>query len=134
MATLKFELKLKQVEAELVHPDGRVQEVLICELPGPDVESYQDSIKDRLVVEVTDKGKMKVKDIKTFRGSYEALLKLCLRDKKTGLIIPVEQIQTYPASVQKALFEEAQKLNALDDGAVYAAKNDSKVQGEVGSA
>jgi hypothetical protein len=124
----RFCLRLAREEVELESSAGVILKITVNELSGPDSEQYQDSIKDRLTVEVDDKGKMKVKEIKTFKGTYESLLKLTLRDDK-GNLIPAETIRTYPASVQKGLFEIAQKLNGLNEEGQEAVKNDSAVQG-----
>lgn len=121
--TIRFSLKLQSKSVVLERQDGSEWEVTVNELPGPESEDYQDSIKDRLDVEMDDKGKLKVKSIRTFKGSYESLLKLCLRNKATGELVPVEQIQAFPASVQKGLFEIAQRLNGLGEDSQAKLKN-----------
>lgn len=104
---LKLSLKLKEKKIQI----GDDMYVL-KEMIGTQRDSYMEDQGNRF--EPGEKGKAaKVLD---WKGMTSFLISLCLYSKKGGeeTAVPQEIINKWPASVQKVLHEEAQKLNGLD--------------------
>jgi hypothetical protein len=116
-----FDLKTKTQTITVTDTDSQKKEFTISELSGEEMEAYMESMKDRLVVSVDDKGNTKT-TLNSFKGMYAHLLTMCLRDE-AGKLIAFDRIQKFPTSVQKGMFEIAQDLNGLDEKSAEKAKN-----------
>jgi hypothetical protein len=117
-----FSLVCKKIPVTLESENGEKNTYFVCELPGPESEQFMDSSKDRFDFGVDEKGKIQIKGIKSFKGTYESLLTLSMQTA-TGDKVPVKEIRSWPSSVQKALFELAQKVNGMTDESKDEVKN-----------
>jgi len=125
-SNLRFELKLKEIPVTLVESGGKEVQCFLRELDGSRKGSYLDQMSDMMDFEDGE-----VKKIKSFSGLETSLLALCLYED--GKLMSAEKIGTFPATVQTALFNEAQKLSGLEAESKAEAKNDSKVNGTTGT-
>ena len=93
---------------------------MLHELDGTGREKYMDKQKARLTVDKDGN----VTRVKTFVGMHVDLLKMCLRDEEGGRIED-DVINALPSSAQQELFDQAQRLSALNlDTDKDEAKND----------
>lgn len=122
MEAIVFKNVLKKIPVTLENEDGSKTSYFVCELPGPDSEEYMDSSKDRFDFGVSEEGKIKIEGIKTFKGTYESLLVLSMQTADGGKV-SVEEIRKWSSTVQKGLFELAQKVNGMTDEAKEEIKN-----------
>jgi len=113
----KFALKFKKEEVEIENESGIVENYTVNEVDGDIQGEYLEEQRDLVIME-----RGEVVGMKTFKGTYPRLLKYTLRDSKGELVKP-DIIGKWPASVQKGLFDIAQKLNGLSADAQEAAKN-----------
>jgi len=111
---VRFNLRLKQIPVVLEDDNGQDHSFTIRELSGHDIESFLEENRSRVDLELDDKGKTRVKSIKSYKGLHTSLLKLCLYDEQ-GVRVPVKDIDRYPHEVQKKLYEIAQDINGLKD-------------------
>jgi hypothetical protein len=102
---LVFTLERKTQAVEI---DG--EQYVLRELNGQERDKYLNGLGARLVT-VGDN-----QSIKNFDGLQASLLNLSLKKCAGDELQPVlvSTIQNWPASVQKALFDVAQKLSGLD--------------------
>lgn len=102
---LVFTLERKTQPVEI---DG--EQYVLRELNGQERDKYLNGLGARLVT-VGDN-----QSIKNFDGLQASLLNLSLKKCAGDELQPVlvSTIQNWPASVQKALFDVAQKLSGLD--------------------
>ena len=114
----KFSLKLKSEVVTIETKDGTEEDYEIVEMSGEGLEEYFNGARDKIIM---DNGK--VVGMKDFTGLYTSLLRITLKGPD-GKFVPLTQLKAWPASVQKGLFEIAQKLNGLDKDSVEEAKND----------
>lgn len=122
MAKLEFSLERKEVEVELTDPASGVATTYVMrELDGKGRDSYLTNISGRLD---TSGGSNSVKN---FDGLQSALLsRVLFEDVGDGKYKKVSDatIQSWPARVQTALFDEARDMNGLSDEAEEEAGND----------
>lgn len=118
---IAFDLQVKSQTIHVKDLDGQTKEYTISELSGAEMETYMESMNDRVTTTVDEKGNTKTA-LKSFKGMYASLLSLCLQDN-TGTLVSSDRIQKFPTSVQKGMFEIAQNLNGLSEKAVEKAKN-----------
>jgi hypothetical protein len=109
MEALEFTLELNRIPVKLQTANGGpVIDAHLRELSGVQRDKYLDGMKAKMNVKA---GKME--SIKTFEGLQSQLLSLCLY-KDESQKFTEKEIQEFPAKVQTALFEAAQKISGLD--------------------
>lgn len=117
---LKLNLRTSSIPVTLEGEGGKSEEYQLCEMVAADRDKHLDSLADR--IRLSPDGKPA--GVKKFDGMQAELISRCLF--KDGKPVPKETIQSWPASVVGALFDEAQKLNHLNATAeevMGAAKN-----------
>ena len=119
MEKLSFSLKLEEIPIELIDVDGVKHDCVMRGLDGAGRDSYLNNMGGRMKFNAAGK----TEGLSDYKNLQSGLLTLCLFDE-TGKNIPLATLQTYPATVLEALFEEAQKLSGLNKGAEAEAKND----------
>jgi len=113
MEPIKLTLKLKEIPVTL---DEKAY--TLKELSGEARDKYLTGMSDR--VKFTD-GKMT--GLKNFNGLQASLLALCLYDSD-GVLVPMKDLQAFPASTLATLFDAAQELSSLGEGAQKEAKKE----------
>jgi hypothetical protein len=108
----EYDLSLAEKPVNLKQTDGTVKQYTLRELPGDELEAYMEENKDRMDT-VVEGGKIVVRGVRSYKGMFTSLLKRALHNDQ-GKKVPVEEIKTFPARVQQALFKDAQKLSALE--------------------
>ena len=118
---IQFSLKKKFVEVPIEQEDSTIVVYEIRRASGEAIEAYLDENSDSISTDVTDDGKIKIKEIKTYKSMFVSLLKHCLylEDK----LLDIATIAKFPHDVQKGLFDIAQTVNGLSDEGADAAKN-----------
>lgn len=114
---LEFALELQSQNFVVKDKGGTASTYTVTEMNGTQLEAYLNSMKDRVIM---DGGK--VIGMKKFDGMYTSLLSRTVKDSE-GTLVPVAVLNEWPASVQKALFKVAQKLNDLDSDAKESVGN-----------
>ena len=105
----KFSLKCQQelIELESNSGDGSVAEYAIREMNGRDMTEYLNSTRTKVLM--TDG---KVTGMKTFDGMYSNLLARSMWNADGERVLQPD-IDLWPSSTQKGLFDIAQKINKL---------------------
>ena len=114
----RFTLKFKTEEVEVEDVNGIIKEYKVTELSGPVLCKYMDEMQSR--TKVAKDGSV---SMTSFDGMYTALLKHALLDSDNKLV-SVSEMESWPAGVQKGLFEIAQEMSGLTTVASEEAKND----------
>lgn len=114
----KFSLKLKQEEVEIEQLDGSTKTYVVKELDGRTMEGYLNASKKNVIM--TDG---KVSGMRTFDDMYVNLLEAALYDADGERILAPE-IRLWPSSLQKSLFDIAQRLSGLSGEAEDKEGND----------
>jgi len=114
----KFTLKLKEEPVEIENANGDVNEYKIVEMSGEQLETYFSSVQDKVIMK-----EGQIVGMKSFKGVYTSLLRHTIMDDE-GKLVALDVLKTWPSSVQKGLFDIAQKLNGLDTEVEDTAKND----------
>jgi len=112
-----YSVKLNSKKVIIENTNGEQEEYTIHEMNGDKLEDYLNEQREKVIIK--DGSAV----VNNYKGIYSSLLRLTMTgpdDKDVSLAL----IKTWPSRVQKALFEEAQKLNALNEGADEEAKND----------
>ena len=109
--TQRFKLVLKQIPVELETPGGDIIPCVIQDLPGKHRDAYLNKLGKRVD---TKGGDSRVKD---FVGIYADLLVRSLYKVTTDELEPftIAEIQEFPGSVQKELYNMSRKLSRLED-------------------
>lgn len=94
------------------------KEYELREMSAANRDAYLDGLKDR--VQIDGNGKF---NVTKFEGMHADLLSRCLVSKPDNAAVKKETIQKWPARVVTALYEEAQKLNGLNQDPKAPAKN-----------
>lgn len=118
---LKISVKCREISVELEGEKG-IEKCVIREMISSDSDDYMESNKEKLEFAVDDKGKLTVKNIKTFKGIYSSLLIRTLFHEN-GNRFTEDEIGKIPASAQRQLFDAAQELNAITEADKEKAKN-----------
>ena len=105
---LKFHLEVDSLPVTLVGPDGKEINFELREMVSSVRDKYLDQLGERMKIGVDGK----VAGVRKFDGLQASLLAVCLYDAE-GKLVKKEVIQDWPAGTVSALFQEAQKLNAL---------------------
>jgi len=105
MAT--FSLKLKTEEVAIETKEGTEVTYTICEMVGRHMTEYLDESKNNVLM-----ADGKVVGMKSFDGLYAKLLERTVKDSEGELILR-PMIDLWPSSMQKGMFEIAQRLNGL---------------------
>lgn len=129
MSKVSFELSLQEQPVELKSND-KVKHCIIRELDGKHHKQYMERMAAN--VEIGEDGKVAKILTAGVVGLEGFLLSLCLYDE-SGNLLPTDEIDAFPYTVQKELFKIAQKLSGLDKDAEAEAKNASEVESEIGS-
>ena len=116
-----FSLEREEQPITLTSKEGGSRRLVIREMDGKDRDSYFTKIGNKMNLSPSGK----VLGIKSFDGLQSGLLSLCLFDE-TNKLVPVQEIQAYPAKVQGELFKIAQRINGLDQKAEDESKNESE--------
>ena len=119
---VSFTLQLAEQPIEIVRADGTPATYTLRELTGLTRDQYVTGFMARLNRDPTTGKILGMKDI---RGMYAALLCLSLFDENNQPVA-ANVIQGWPAKMQRALYEMAQKISGLQDEAerTEEAKND----------
>jgi hypothetical protein len=120
-AKIQFSLKKKFVEVPIEQEDGTIVVYEIRRASGEAIEAYLDENSDRIATNVSEEGKIQIKEIKTYKSMFVSLLKHCLYLKDE--LLDVGTIAKFPHDVQKGLFDIAQTVNGLSEEGAIAAKN-----------
>jgi hypothetical protein len=112
---MKFSLARKSETFELETADGTVLEYSIKEMTGGQRDAYFNQVGDKTKTAADGS----VVGMKNFDGLYSSLLSKTVYDN-TDKLVPEATLQTWPSTVQEALFKVAQALNGLE------AKGDEK--------
>lgn len=104
---MRLSLKLKTEDVQLEREDGSDWALQVREMRGEDRDDYLNYLKRR-----TGYGGKQIKD---FKGLQAQLLCRCLYDINQNELVSYSEIMTFPASVQSALFNVAQRLSGLGD-------------------
>lgn len=110
---IKLELTTGTVPVQLGE-----QEYELREMTAAARDHYLDGLKSR--VQVGTDGKF---NVTKFEGMHADLLTRCLFPKANNTAVTRDVIQKWPARVVTALYEEAQKLNGLNQESKESAKN-----------
>jgi len=121
---MKLSLKRKEEEVEIEDENGTIKHYFLREMLGEQRDKFLNVVAGRF--KYGEDGKAKGRD---FTGQYSDLLGFCLYDSVTKTLVPPKVIQTWPASVQKALHRAAEKINGFNEDAEEAAKNESPANG-----
>lgn len=120
MEALRFSLKKASQEVILEGADGQEIKARLMELSGGERDSYLQDMSAFMKYDAAGKPA----GLSSFEGLQAALLSKCL-EREDGTKFTKEEVQAFPATVQSALFDAAQKLNALDnENEEEAEKND----------
>lgn len=111
----KVTISLSRAERE-VDIDGDTYTVK--EMSGNELDKWRGTVGNRITTD--SKGNSRVTNFEKFSAS---LISFCLYDK-SGNLVPIETIASWPAMAQKTLFEICQEINGLTDEAEEAAKKD----------
>lgn len=116
---MDFDLTLQEINVTLNDPDTKEKKrYILRELTGDERDSWLQEMSAR-----TGKHPDGSPKVKNFKGLQASLLKFCLLTEEREKV-GVEKIQKWPARVQSKLFEKAQELSGLDQGAEDEAGND----------
>lgn len=114
----RFKKALREEQVELENPDGTLEVYSIKEMPGTQRDAYLNASKHRVTV----------KDgrpiITEFKGIHSHLLSRCMYDANGKLVEQSVIDNTFGGSLQFELFQIAQKVNALGEGAREEEKKD----------
>jgi hypothetical protein len=105
---LSFSLALKEIPVKLVTKEGVQKVFTLVELDGSQRDSFMQDMADRIEFQAG-----KVSKITNFEGMQSNLLAMCLYDDKKQLI-PIEELNKFPAGVLTELFKTAQKISGLE--------------------
>jgi hypothetical protein len=105
---LSFSLALKEIPVKLVTKEGVQKVFTLVELDGSQRDSFMQDMADRIEFQGG-----KVSKITNFEGMQSNLLAMCLYDDKKQLI-PIEELNKFPAGVLTELFKTAQKISGLE--------------------
>lgn len=115
---MRFSLVRKQVVITL-DTEGGSHKVFIRELTGKDRDGYLSYLGKKMRYD----SEGKPQGMKSFDGLQIALLVKCLYDEDDHRV-KESVIEAYPAAVVTALYEVAEELSALTDGAAEEVGND----------
>ena len=115
---MKFSLKVKSETVTIEDLQGVEKRYIVSEMSGEALESYFMVARSKIEMKGAE-----VTELKDFTGIYTSLLCLTLSGPDSKLI-PESELKTWPASVQKGLFDIAQRLNGLTVEAKDEVKND----------
>jgi hypothetical protein len=110
MTTLKFSIAKKSIPVVLEDEKGVEIAYSLREMTGDQLAEYSKAAS--LKVSTDKEGN--VSEIKDYKGIYSLLLSFTLYDAHDKLV-PESVIESWPHSVQKALQEEASKINGFKD-------------------
>ena len=102
-----FSLKLKSEQFEIEQQDGSVKTYEIKELNGRELEDYLNSTRNNVILT-----NGKVTGMKTFDGMYTNLLMRCTYLLNGDAVLKPD-LDLWPSSLQKDLFDIAQRLSKL---------------------
>jgi len=108
---MKYSLKLKEDPIEIEGLDGVVKNYVLRELDGLQRDTYLDGIGSQMKFNAAGK----TAGLKSYKDLQASLLALCVYDDEDKLV-PLKDIQTWPAGLQGDLFEIANKMSRLDKG------------------
>jgi len=108
METIRLNLTRKTVDVVLEDSDGRDRNLELRELTGKDRDFYLSGVSERMRYDP----KGKPLGLKSFKGLQSSLLTLSLYENDKN--VQTKEIEGWPASVQEALFEQAQKISSLN--------------------
>jgi len=106
---LSFTIKLKEIPIRMTLESGEEVVYKLKELTGQQRDDFLTGMSKR--VNINDSSEDI--DIKDFNGLQASLVSKSLYDEKNNLV-PIDIVQSYPATVVSKLFEESQKLSGLD--------------------
>jgi hypothetical protein len=109
----------KSQPVELETKDGEYVRYSVKEMNGAQRDEYFNKTASRTTRDASGE----VVGMKDYKGLYSTLLSFCLYDAD-GKAIPESQIQEWPDTAQKALFEVARDLNGLNAKQGDDSKND----------
>ena len=119
--TPKYSLKRKYQDIPIEMEDGSVVNFQIRRASGEAIEEYLDENADRISTAIGDDGKVKIQNVKSYKGMFVSLLKRCLY--KNDVLVSPQEIASFPHEVQKGLFNDAQMINGLsEEGSTEAKK------------
>lgn len=119
MEILKFSLKRKEEEIIFEMESGTTKRCFLREMTGKQRDSYFTTMGDRMKFGPDGK----VMGMKSYDGLQAGLLCLCLYDEN-GKPFSFEDVQNFPSTVQKKLYERAQKMNDMEEESKEVAKKD----------
>lgn len=108
MEEMRVLCKRKEVPVVLERENGEERHVLLREMSGKMRDDYLTGIAGKM--RYNSQGKPA--GLKSFQDLQAGLLSFCLYEGEE--LVPLKEIREFPASVQKTLFEKAQKMNALE--------------------
>jgi hypothetical protein len=108
MEALKISVLRKSQPVDLEVEEGAVARHFVKEMTGSQRDEYFNKTNSKVVKD----GRGEVVDMKDYKGLYSTLLSFCVYGPDDKLV-PESQIQQWPDTAQKALFEVARELNGL---------------------
>lgn len=105
----KFSLKRREEKVVLEGHNGEDRVVIVREMTGKQRDDYLNAMLGSMELGADGKPTR----VKNFAGLSTQLLALTLHEG--GQPVPLDQIETWPASVINGLFDIAQSINALTD-------------------
>lgn len=106
---LTFKLKREDIPVTIEVEQGNNLNLRLVEMTSAQRDQYLDATCARMGFDA----KGNAMGIRKFDGMHADLLTRCLV-KEDNTTISLKELQTWPASVVTSLFEEAQKLNHLN--------------------
>lgn len=114
----RFKKALREEQVELENADGSVEVYTIKEMPGTQRDAYLNASKHRVTVK---DGRPVVTE---FKGIHSHLLSRCMFDSNGKAVEQSVIDSTFGGSLQFELFQIAQRVNALGEGAREEEKKD----------
>jgi hypothetical protein len=117
---LRFNVVLKSKPVEITDATGRVKTYTLWEMTGEQKDDYLTENAKRVQIAPDGKSGM----VTSFKNVNAMLIEKCLISDDTRKNVDRKAIQTWPSSVQIALYAECLKLNGLDQESADREKKD----------
>lgn len=119
-APLRVSKKRARRKVEIEDEDGAIKEYYLVEMNGTVRDRWLGQMSARLKTDSAGKPT----GVRNFEGLQASLIAACLTLSDGITPIGDQEIQKWPSSTQKTLFEACQEMNGLTVEAAQAAKND----------
>ncbi len=115
----EYSIACDEEEIVLTGKDGKKLELVMRELDNAGREAYLSNVTKRM--KTNSQGVQTLDDV---GGLQSSLLTKCLFWQGTDKPVEVKEIQSWKAKTVQTLFEKAQRMAGLNEGAEAEAKND----------